>query len=53
MNKTLSTDNILIIWLLAASIAIVLLVAVAHNTKVSAPAMQWQADSSWVKSWNF
>lgn len=53
MNKTLSTDNILILWLLAASTAIVLVVAAAHTTKVAAPAMQWQSDSSWVKSWKF
>lgn len=53
MNETLSTDNILIIWLLAAVTAIVLLVSAAHTTKVSAPTMQWQADSSWVKGWNF
>lgn len=47
------TDNILILWLLAAVTAIVLLVAAAHTHKVSAPTMQWQADSSWVKGWKF
>lgn len=50
MSKTIST-NILILWLLAAAMAILLLVSM-HTHKVSAPAMQWQADSSWVKSWN-
>lgn len=53
MNKTLLTDNILILWLLAAVTAIVLFVSLAHTPKVSAPTMQWQADSSWVKSWKF
>ena len=52
MEATKSTDNILILWLLAAATAIILLMS-AHTHKVSAPAMQWQADSSWVKSWNF
>lgn len=50
MNKTLSTDNILILWLLAAVTAIVLLVLI-HTPKVATPTMQWQADTSWVKSW--
>ena len=53
MESTKTTDNILILWLLAAVTAIVLFVAAAHTTKVAAPAMQWQADSSWVKPWNF
>lgn len=52
MESTKSTDNILILWLLAAVTAIVLLVS-AHTYKVSAPTMQWQSDTSWVKSWNF
>lgn len=52
MEATKTTDNILILWLLAAFIAIVLIVAAANTTKVSAPAMQWQSDTSWVKSWN-
>lgn len=51
MNKTLSTDNILILWLLAAVTAIVLLVSASNTPKVAAPTMQWQADSSWVKGW--
>ena len=50
MNKTLSTDNILILWLLAAAMAVIMLVS-AHTNKVSAPTMQWQSDTSWVKSW--
>lgn len=51
MNKTISTDNILILWLLAAAIFIVLFMAVANTPKVAAPTMQWAADSSWVKPW--
>jgi hypothetical protein len=51
MEETTENKSILILWLLAASIAIVLLVAAAHTTKVAAPTMQWQADSSWVKGW--
>ena len=51
MEATKSTDNILILWLLAAAISIVLLVAAANTTKVEVPTMQWQSDSSWVKSW--
>lgn len=51
MEATKTTDNILILWLLAAAISIVLLVSVAHTTKVAAPTMQWQSDTSWVKSW--
>lgn len=42
--------NIIIIWLLAAVTAIVLLVSAAHTTKVDVPTMQWQSDSSWLKS---
>ena len=53
MEATKSTDNILILWLLAAATAIVLFVSLAHTPKVSAPTMQWQRDTSWVKSWNF
>lgn len=53
MNKTLSTDNILILWLLAAVTAIVLVVSAAHTTKVEVPTMQWQSDTSWVKGWKF
>lgn len=53
MNRTITTTNILIIWLLAAATAIVLFVSLAHTPKVSAPTMKWQADSSWVKSCNF
>lgn len=51
MESTKSTD-ILILWLLAAVTAIILLVS-AHTYKVAAPTMQWQSDTSWVKSWNF
>lgn len=51
MEATKSTDNILILWLLAAVTAIVLLVSAANTHKVAAPTMQWQTDSSWVKSW--
>lgn len=51
MTATTKTEPILILWLLAAAISIVLLVAAANTTKVAAPAMQWQSDSSWVKSW--
>ena len=51
MTATTKTDPILILWLLAAVTAIVLLVSTAHTPKVSAPTMQWQTDSSWVKSW--
>lgn len=53
MESTKTTDNILILWLLAAATAIVLVVAAAHTTNVEVPTMQWQADSSWVKSWKF
>ena len=52
MESTKTTDNILILWLLAAAMAVIMLVS-AQTHKVSAPTMQWQADSSWVKSWNF
>ena len=52
MEATKSTDNILILWLLAAATAIILLMS-AQTHKVSAPTMQWQSDTSWVKSWNF
>lgn len=51
MEATKTTDSILILWLLAAVMAIILLVSVAHTTKVAAPTMQWQSDTSWVKSW--
>lgn len=51
MEATKSTDIILILWLLAAVTAIVLLVSAAHTTKVDVPTMQWQSDSSWLKSW--
>ena len=51
MEATKTTDNILILWLLAAAISIVLLVAAANTTKVEVPTMQWQIDTSWVKSW--
>ena len=50
MEATKSTDNILILWLLAAVMAVIMLVS-AHPHKVSAPTMQWPSDSSWVKSW--
>lgn len=53
MSKTISTDNIIILWLLAVVTAIVLFVSLSHTPKVSAPTMQWQADSSWVKGWNY
>ena len=53
MEATKSTDNILILWLLAAFMAIVLLVSAAHTTKVDVPTMQWQADTSWVSGWNY
>lgn len=53
MEATKTTDNILILCLLAAVMAIVLFVSLAHTPKVSAPTMQWQADSSWIKSWKF
>ena len=52
MEATKTTDNILILWLLAAAISIVLFVSLAHTNKVEVPTMQWQADSSWVKPWN-
>ena len=52
MTPTTKTEPILILWLLAAVTVIVFFVSAAHTTKVSAPTMQWQADSSWVKSWN-
>ena len=53
MEETTEKKSILIIWLLAAATAIVLFVSLAHTPKVSAPTMQWQRDTSWVKSWNF
>ena len=52
MEATTKTDNILILWLLAAATAIIMLVS-AHTHKVSAPTMQWQTDSSWYSGWNF
>lgn len=51
MTATTKTEPILIIWLLAAVIAILLLVSAAHTTKVDVPTMHWQSDSSWLKSW--
>ena len=52
MEATTKTEPILILWLLAAATAIILLMS-AQTHKVSAPTMQWQSDTSWVKSWNF
>lgn len=52
MTKINNITDIIILWLLAAVTAIVLLVS-AHTHKVSAPTMQWQSDTSWVKPWNF
>jgi biotin transporter BioY len=53
MSKTISTDNILILWLLAAATAIILLVSAKWSARTHpvAPTMQWQSDSSWVKVW--
>ena len=51
MEATKSTDNILILWLLAVAMAVIMLVS-AYTHKVSAPTMQWQSDTSWVKGWN-
>ena len=55
MNRTLSTNNILIIWLLAAVMAVIVLAALAmgHHSVSHTKVQMWQADSSWVKSWNF
>ena len=55
MNRTLSTNNILILWLLAAVMAVIVLAALAmgHHSVSHTKVQMWQADSSWVKSWNF
>ena len=55
MNRTLSTNNILILWLLAAAMAVIVLAALAmgHHSVSHTKVQMWQADSSWVKSWNF
>lgn len=50
MTATTKTEPILIIWLLAAVTVIVFFVSLAHTPKVAAP-VNWQSDTSWVKSW--
>lgn len=53
MEATKTTEPILVLWLLAAATVIVFFVSLAHTPKVATSTMQWQSDSSWVKSWNF
>ena len=54
MNKTLSTDNILILWLLAAVTTILLASAIwSARPHTAARTIHWQSDTSWVKSWIF
>ena len=55
MESTKSTNNILILWLLAVAMAVIMLAALAmgHHSVAVPRVHTWQADSSWVKSWNF
>lgn len=52
MEATKTIDNILILWLLAAVTAILLTAAIwSARTHHAARTIQWQADTSWSKSW--
>ena len=55
MKREHTIENILILWLLAAVMAVIVLAALAmgHHSVSHTKVQMWQADSSWVKSWNF
>lgn len=50
MEATRNYNIIIIIWLFIALTAIFLLASVMHTSHTAAP-VNWQSDTSWVKSW--
>lgn len=53
MKREHTIENILILWLLAAVMAVIVLAALAmgHHSVSQTKVQMWQADSSWVNGW--